>query len=45
MTILISNITLSLVLFGEKITSSDVVLVAIDRVASQCTKLKARYIK
>ncbi len=45
MTSLISNITLHLVPFGEKITSSDVVLVAIDRLASQCTKLKARYIK
>ena len=38
---LISNMTLPLVPFGEKITSSDVVLIAIDRVASQCAKLKA----
>ena len=45
MTSLISNMTLPLVPFGGKITSSDVVLIAIDRVASQCAKLKARYIK
>ena len=31
--------------FGDKITNSDVVLVCIDRIASQCAKLKARCIK
>ena len=45
MTSLIFNMTLPLVPFGEKITSRDVVLIAIDSVASQCAKLKARYIK
>ncbi len=42
---LISSSALPLVPFGDKITASDVVLIAIDRVASQCAKLKARYIK
>lgn len=31
--------------FGDKITNSDVVLICIDRIASQCTKLKGRCIK
>ncbi len=31
--------------FGDNITKSDVVMICIDRVASQCAKLKARYIK
>ena len=34
-----------LVPFGDKISRSNVVLIAIDRVASLCAKLKARYIK
>lgn len=42
---LIKDITLPLVPFGDKITNSDVVLVCIDRIASQCAKLKARCIK
>lgn len=31
--------------FGEKITNSDVVLICIDRIASQCAKLKGRCVK
>lgn len=42
---LIKDITLPLVPFVDKITNSDVVLVCIDRIASQCAKLKARCIK
>ncbi len=42
---LISNMTHPLVPFGDKISRSNVVLIAIDRVASLCAKLKARYIK
>ncbi len=36
---LINDIALSLIPFGEKITNSDVVLICIDRIASQCAKL------
>lgn len=42
---LINDITLPLTPFGEKITNSDVVLICIDRIASQCAKLKGRCIK
>ncbi len=31
--------------FGDKITKSDIVQISIDRIASQCGKLKIRYIK
>ena len=31
--------------FGNSITNSDVVKICIDRIASQCAKLKGRYIK
>ena len=31
--------------FGNNISKSDVVKIAIDRIASQCAKLKPRYIK
>ena len=39
---LINDIALFLTPFGEKITNSDVVLICIDRIASQCAKLKGR---
>ena len=42
---LIHDLSLPLVPFGENITKSDVVMICVDRVASQCAKLKARYIK
>ncbi len=42
---LINDIAFSLKLFGEKITNSDVVLICIDRIASQCVKFKGRCIK
>ncbi len=42
---LISEINLPLVSFGDNISKSDVVKIAIDRVASQCAKLKPKYIK
>ena len=42
---LINDIALPLTLFGEKITNLDVVLICIDRIASQCAKLKGRCIK
>ena len=42
---LINDIALLLTPFGEKITNSDVVLICIDRIASQCSKLKGRCIK
>ena len=37
---LINDIALLLKPFGGKITNSDVVLICIDRIASQCAKLK-----
>ena len=39
---LIHDLSLPLVPFGENITKSDVVMICVDRVASQCAKLKAR---
>ena len=42
---LINDIALPLTPFGEKITNSDVVLICIDRIASQCAKLQGRCIK
>nr|DAT16648.1 MAG TPA: portal protein [Caudoviricetes sp.] len=42
---LINDVALPLTPYGEKITNSDVVLICIDRIASQCTKLKGRCIK
>ena len=39
---LINDIALFLTPFGEKITNSDMVLICIDRIASQCAKLKGR---
>jgi HK97 family phage portal protein len=41
----INEINLPLTSFGTNISKSDVVKVAIDRIASQCAKLKPRYIK
>ena len=42
---LINDTALPLTQFGEKITNSDVVLICIVRIASQCAKLKGRCIK
>jgi len=42
---IIGNINTPLVPFGDEITNSDVVRICIDRIATQCSKLKARYIK
>ena len=42
---LISELNLPLSNFGSNISKSDVVKIAIDRIASQCAKLKPRYIK
>ncbi len=42
---LVHDIELPLIPFGDNITKSDVVMICIDRVASQCAKLKGRYVK
>ena len=42
---LVNDINLPLTNFGTNISKSDVVKIAIDRIASQCAKLKPRYIK
>ncbi len=42
---LISQLNIPQVSFGTNISKSDVVKIAIDRIASQCAKLKPRYIK
>ncbi|HHU80884.1 MAG TPA: phage portal protein [Acholeplasmataceae bacterium] len=42
---LISNLNTFYTPFGTNISKSDVVKICIDRVASQCAKLKPRYIK
>lgn len=42
---LLNQIRLPLIPFGDSIIGSDVVMICIDRIASQCAKLKARYIK
>lgn len=42
---LFKDYNLPLTSFGENISKSDVVKIAIDRIASQCSKLKPRYIK
>src|SRR5690554_6828177 len=42
---LISEINIPQVSFGTDISKSDVVKIAIDRIATQCAKLKPRYIK
>ncbi len=41
----INGITIPLVPFGTNILKSDVVMIAIDRVATQCAKLKISYVK
>lgn len=41
----VNEIKLPLTSFGSNISKSDVVKIAIDRIASQCAKLKPRYIK
>ncbi|MDL2292534.1 phage portal protein [Acholeplasma sp. OttesenSCG-928-E16] len=42
---LVNNFNQTFTPFGDNITSSDVVMICIDRVASQCAKLKGRHIK
>lgn len=42
---LLDSIHLPLIPFGSNITKSDVVMIAIDRVATQCAKLKMSYVK
>ena len=42
---MLNGIKIPLVPFGSNITKSDVVMICVDRVASQCAKLKSRYIK
>ncbi len=42
---LVSDFNSPHVPFGSNISKSDVVKIAIDRIASQCAKLKPRYIK
>lgn len=42
---LFKDYNLPLTPFGENISKSDVVKIAVDRIASQCSKLKPRYIK
>lgn len=42
---LVNDIDVPLIPFGDNVTKSDVVMICIDRVASQCAKLKGRYIK
>ena len=42
---LVHNIETPLVPFGDNVLNSDVVMICIDRIASQCAKLKGRYIK
>ncbi len=42
---LVHNIETPLVPFGSNIMKSDVVMICVDRVATQCAKLKGRYIK
>lgn len=42
---LIHSFNVPLIPFGDNITKSDVVMVCVDRIASQCAKLKGRYIK
>ena len=41
----VNEINLPLTSFGNNISKSDVVKIAIDRIASQCAKLKPRYVK
>lgn len=42
---LVHNIEMPLIPFGDNIMKSDVVMICVDRVASQCAKLKGKYIK
>lgn len=42
---MVHGIELPLVPFGDNVLKSDVVMICIDRIASQCAKLKGRYIK
>lgn len=42
---LITDFNSPLVPFGTNISKSDVVKIAIDRIATQCAKLKPRYIR
>lgn len=42
---IVQDLKLPLIPFGDNIMKSDVVMVCVDRVATQCAKLKGRYIK
>ena len=42
---MVHELKLPLIPFGNNIMKSDVVMICVDRVASQCAKLKGRYIK
>lgn len=42
---LVHSIDMPLIPFGNNIMNSDVVMICVDRVATQCAKLKGRYIK
>ena len=42
---LLTGNKIPLIPFGSNIANSDVVKICIDRVASQCAKLKMRYVK
>ncbi|MCQ2772921.1 MAG: phage portal protein [Bacilli bacterium] len=42
---MVHDFRLPLIPFGDNIMKSDVVMICVDRVASQCAKLKGRYVK
>ena len=42
---MVHGIELPLIPFGDNVLKSDVVMICIDRIASQCAKLKGRYVK
>ena len=42
---IVNDLKLPFIPFGDSIKNSDVVRICIDRIASQCGKLKARYVK
>ena len=42
---MVHGLEIPLVPFGDSVLKSDVVMICIDRIASQCAKLKGRYIK
>ena len=42
---MVQGLEVPLIPFGDNVLKSDVVMICIDRIASQCAKLKGRYIK